>query len=549
MNALDAPAERIIAEGRVIVAALSLLAFEIDPNLFAPHSSAAFKVFVVYAGIAVTIVVARVWRFPFGVTGYAAHALDIALLLIVGTLGQSGLLVAFFTFYILLAASLRWDWQAVLGTTGIITLAIWAGEILQTIRIGRPGENRAIVAALCALIAGAMLAYSTAIRAWRRTQLTKLTEWPGPEPSQMRHPNLGGLLGHCANVLEAPRVLVLWEEGEEPFISVAIWRHGEYNQARQMPGTYGTLVRSEEHAESVFWTDDATSTFASMATGPIRLETPIVDDSLIHAFAIHSVASAPFAGTSCKGRIFILDRERWSDFQLQLVRIVASRLANALDREIMQSQAKEAVAELERARLIRDLHDGLLQTLTAAGLQIKLISDNESSETRERLEVVRKLLVGEQSRIREVMGRTSTRNEREREVTLNPYLQTVLADTAKQWNCNASLSVDPPDATANATLCVHLSLMLGEAVANAVRHGHASMVKVSMQQTCQNLTVHIRDNGNGFGGEGFSYDAEFLAAAKLGPLSLRERVQELGGQMGMTSSSKGVELQIRLPLT
>ena len=30
VNALDAPAERIIAEGRVIVAALSLLAFEID---------------------------------------------------------------------------------------------------------------------------------------------------------------------------------------------------------------------------------------------------------------------------------------------------------------------------------------------------------------------------------------------------------------------------------------------------------------------------------------------------------------------------------------
>jgi signal transduction histidine kinase len=394
-----------------------------------------------------------------------------------------------------------------------------------------------------------MLAFSSAVRERRRTQLTKLTGWPGPEPSQTRRPHLGGLLGHCANVLEAPRVLVLWEEAEEPFISIAIWRHGEYNQARQMPGTYGDFVRSEEHAESVFWTDDATSTFASVATGPIRLEAPIVDDRLIHAFAIHSVASAPFAGASCKGRVFILDRERWSDFQLQLVQIVASRLANALDREIMQSQAREAVAEIERARLIRDLHDGLLQSLTAAGLQIKLISDNESAGTRERLEVVRQLLVGEQRRIREVMGRTSTRNEREREVTLNTYLQTILAETAKHWNCKASLSVDPPDAMANATLCVHLSLMLGEAVANAVRHGQASMIKVSMHQSCQDLTVNIRDNGHGFGGESFSYEAEFLATAKLGPLSLRERVQELGGQMRMKSSSKGVELQIKLPLT
>ena len=66
---------------------------------------------------------------------------------------------------------------------------------------------------------------------------------------------------------------------------------------------------------------------------------------------------------------------------------------------------------------------------------------------------------------------------------------------------------------------------------------------------CRDLTVRIRDNGRGFGGESFSYEAEFLATAKLGPLSLRERVRELGGQMGMTSSSKGVELQIKLPLT
>ena len=60
VNALDAPAERIIAEGRVIVAALSLLAIEIDLNLVALHGSAAFKVFVAYAGIAVAVVVARI---------------------------------------------------------------------------------------------------------------------------------------------------------------------------------------------------------------------------------------------------------------------------------------------------------------------------------------------------------------------------------------------------------------------------------------------------------------------------------------------------------
>ena len=462
---------------------------------------------------------------------------------------RDNIFFAFFTFCVLLAASLRWSWQAVLVTAGIIALLIWSGGTIQTLRTGQPGEGVVLVGAVYVVIAGAMLAYSSALRERRRGQIARLTEWPGPDPSQLRRPNLASLLGHCASALEVPRVLVLWEEAEEPFLSIAMWRNGEYSHARQMAGSYGSLVRSEQYAECAFWTDDATSNFASMPNGPVRLGEPIVDDTLIHAFAIRSVASAPFTGALCKGRVFVLDRQRWSDFQLQLVEIVASRLGNALDREIMQGQAREAIAELERARLIRDLHDGLLQSLTAASLQIKLISDGETPETQGRLEVVRQLLVSEQRRIREAMGKTPSRNEREREVPLKTYLQNVLTDAAKHWNCKTSLNVNPPEAMANATLCVHLSLMLGEAVANAIRHGHATTVKVSIQRSPQDITIHICDNGRGFHGASFSYDTEDRTGAGYAPLSLHDRISELGGRMGVKSSSTGVELLIKLPVT
>lgn len=551
VNALDVPAERIIAEGRVVLVALLLFAVVFDPDPLVPHGTPEFKALVAYAGIAIALAVTRVWRFPARPTGLAVHALDIISLLLLSVLADTrdGLFFAFFTFCVLLAASLRWNWQAVLATAVIIALIIWLGGTIQTFRTGQPGEGSVVVGATYVLIAGAMLAYSSAVRERRREQLARLTEWPGPDPSQLRRPNLASLLGHCANALEAPRVLVLWEEAEEPFISIAMWRNGEYSHARQMAGSYGNFVRSEQYAESAFWTDDATSTFASTPNGPIRPEEPIIDDTLIHAFAIGSVASAPFTGALCKGRVFVLDRQRWGDFQLQLVEIVASRLGNALDREIMQGQAREAIAELERARLIRDLHDGLLQSLTAAGLQIKLVSDGENPETQSRLEVVRQLLVNEQRRIREAMGKTASRNEREREVPLKTYLQNVVADAAKHWNCKTSLKVDPPEAMANATLCVHLSLMLGEAVANAVRHGRASMIRVSIEKLPQDVTLHICDNGHGFHGASFSYDTEDPAGAGSAPLSLQDRVSELGGRMGVKSSSEGVELLIKLPLT
>jgi signal transduction histidine kinase len=551
VSALDVPAERVISEGRIILVVLLLLGIKFDSNLLAPHSTAALKALVAYAGIAIALAVTRVWRFPARPMGFVIHALDIVFLFLLTALTgtRANLFFPFFTFCILLAASLRWNWQAVLATAGIIALVIWLGGTVQTFRMGQPGEGIVDVGAVYVLIAGAMLAFSSAARERRREQLATLTEWPGPDPSQLGRPNLAGLLGHCARALEAPRVLVLWEQTEEPFISIAMWRNGEYSHAHQMADSYGNFVRSEQHAECAFWTDDATSTFASMPHGPVRLREPIVDDTLIHAFAMRSIASAPFAGALCKGRVFVLDRQRWSDFQLKLVQIVASRLGNALDREIMQEQARASIAELERARLIRDLHDGLLQSLTAASLQIKLVSDGENLETQKRLEVVRQLLVGEQRRIREAMGKTPSPNEREREVPLKTYLQNVLADAAKHWNCRTSLKVNPSEAMANATLCVHLSLMLGEAVANAIRHGHASTVKVSIQKSSQDITVHICDNGHGFHGASFSYDTEVPTGAGSAPLSLQDRVTELGGRMGIKSSSAGVELLIKLPLT
>ena len=195
VNTLDVPAERIIAEGRVVLVALLLLAVVFDPDPLVPHGTAEFKALVAYAGIAIALAVTRVWRFPARPTGLVVHALDIICLLLLIALAETrdSLFFAFFTFCVLLAASLRWNWQAVLATAGIIALIIWLGGTIQTFRTGQPGEDSVVVGATYVLIAGAMLAYSSAVRERRREQLARLTEWPGPDPSQLRRPNLASL--------------------------------------------------------------------------------------------------------------------------------------------------------------------------------------------------------------------------------------------------------------------------------------------------------------------------------------------------------------------
>jgi signal transduction histidine kinase len=484
--------------------------------------------------------------------GNAAHAIDIVVLCTLGFLteGRPTPLFAFFGFCVLLGASVRWDWHGVMGTALVLALVTWVNTVQHAGPAGdAAAQGVALVRGIFILTAGAMLAFSSAVRERRRQQLTRLTEWPGPDAAQIDSPNLANMLAHCARVLDAPRALVLWEEAEEPFVNVVMWDHGTYNHTREMSGSYGAFVRSQQYADLAFWTDDAASRFAATVNGPIPLQKPIIDKGLIETFAIHSLATAPFVGSLCYGRFFLLDRVSWSGFQLHLIQIIASRLANAIDRQLMQSEAQQAAADRERARLTRDLHDGLLQGLTAADLQIKLLADGETGEARLRLDSIRQLLVGEQRRIRDFMRRTPASPEKS-EVLISLSLREVLSEVAKQWDCATPLSVEPAEATAPPTLIVHLSLMLAEAVANAVRHGNASMVRISVTKSPQRMTVRIRDNGHGFkGGATFSMSDKQLRQAGSGPFSLHERIGELGGLLSVDSSPAGVELTIQLPVT
>jgi signal transduction histidine kinase len=545
-DVFDAPAERIIAQGRLVLAALSVIAVQLNPALVTTDNGTAMAVLVAYGIFAAGLTVGRVWRCREPAAGYLVHACDVAFLLVLGALsgGRATPVSTFFAVFVLLSASLRWNWQAVVATAGGLALAIWGAAATQS-----SGLGAALIRGVYVLIMGVMLAYSGAIRERRREQLTRLTAWPGPDPAQMHSPNLADMLAHCAEAIEAPRVLVLWEESEEPFVNVGLWEKGEYKQAREMTGAYGQFVRAKAYVDAAFWTDDAGSNFAVTSQGPVHVEAPLLEECLIKAFAIHNVGTAPFEGSASRGRVFVLDRASWSDFQLHLVEIIASRLANALDRQFMQTQARSAAAERERTRLTRDLHDGLLQSLTAAGLQIKLLSDSEEGERRTRLEVVRQLLNAEQRRIRDFVRKIRGRGQQSPDVPLGLSLQEMLSETARHWNCTTSLTVEPPEATAPAALCVHLSLMLAEAVANAVRHGQASSVRVTIRRGHKNITVEVHDDGLGFKGATFSLDDEDLAAAGIGPFSLHERVRELGGLLGVRSSPAGVNLQIQLPLS
>ena len=115
-------------------------------------------------------------------------------------------------------------------------------------------------------------------------------------------------------MLEVPRVVAIWEEAEEPFVNSAFWNQGTHPQTPHPAGTFGDLVHPALSGVA-FLTGGADSQFVLLPTGPIRIKEPMVNPNLRQEFSIRGVATAPFAGAICTGRVFILDRETWSDDQ------------------------------------------------------------------------------------------------------------------------------------------------------------------------------------------------------------------------------------------
>jgi len=552
-DVFDAPGEWVIAQGRLFLCGLSLLAILLEPPQPPHFASATYILLISYSAYALGLVAATHWRLPDLSAQRGIHAADVVAtsLLLFLTEGPTSPFYAFFTF-ILLAATLRWSWQGVFRTLAILLLALAVSSVAQSGRPPAPPsttdefDRTLIRMAYLAVIAG-MLAYVSAYRERSRERLAKLAEWPTYVMRDKDVPAFASTLAHAADVLGAPRVLAIWEEAEEPFTNIASWTQGSYQQtaepARAVPDLVPPVLM-----RSAFATDDAASDLILLPTGHTNAREPLVDPDVLRRFHIVSMATAPFAGSICRGRVFALDRTGWTSDHLLSMEIVASRMAVELDREVLHAQAEDAAAMRERIQLARDLHDGVLQSLAAAGLQLKLSAASLDDESRSRLDTVKRLLTNEQRRIREYVQAMRPKPEVQGQVVLSQDLGRLLTETARSWDCALSFVVEPDDAKVSTRLATQLSLMLPEAIANAVRHGQASQLGVVVRQANDGLTIVVHDNGSGFGNAAATDRHSGQSASDVKPASLSERVGELGGSLEVLSSSTGAELRIRLPI-
>ena len=217
---------------------------------------------------------------------------------------------------------------------------------------------------------------------------------------------------------------------------------------------------------------------------------------------------------------------------------MASRLQAAVARE--RQLAEQSARLAERSRISRELHDSISQdlfslSLLAAGLEKALPAD---SPMRTEVEALAATVQSTNREMRALLLQL-------RPTTLDEKgLLPALEELASTYSARLGVTVDAdlePVSLAPAAEVAALRIAQ-EGLANAVKHAHATSIRLAMHPRDGMVEIAVTDDGQGFVPNG-NGDTQ-----GLGLRLMRERVDELGGSLTISSRiGEGTTVSATLP--
>jgi signal transduction histidine kinase len=269
-------------------------------------------------------------------------------------------------------------------------------------------------------------------------------------------------------------------------------------------------------------------------------------------FAMRRVLSLSLPGENWQGRLFLLDKRWMTSDDLILGEIVARQVIADMNELFMQQRLQQAAAMAERLRLARDLHDGLLQSLTGVAFQLEIahrLLEADPQAARERLQDMQRQIAAEQCSLRVFIEELKPVPHilMHSESNLAACLEELGQRIERQWGLSVAVTVEPPKEPLPDLFRHEIYHLVQEALINAARHAQASVARVQLGTQDEQVHIVIADDGHGYPFHG-RYDLAALTAMQLGPVSLQERVMALRGELMITSTESGTRLEITLPL-
>jgi len=200
--------------------------------------------------------------------------------------------------------------------------------------------------------------------------------------------------------------------------------------------------------------------------------------------------------------------------------------------------------EEERAKVAREIHDVLGQTLTAFKMDVGWISrrlNDDTTATRAKLVSMVTLIDDAVVAVRRMASdlRPGVLDDLGLAAALEWQAQEFEQRSGISCRLHASVghaAIDPLVSTA-------MFRIFQEALANVARHSRASTVTVTLERRDIDLVLELRDDGVGI------TNAEATSARSIGLVGMRERAQLVGGRFGITGAAgAGTTVRVQVPL-
>jgi signal transduction histidine kinase len=209
------------------------------------------------------------------------------------------------------------------------------------------------------------------------------------------------------------------------------------------------------------------------------------------------------------------------------------QLSSALDAE--RERASAGARDAERARIAREIHDAICQHLfalrmIAAGMR-RAEPGNQQAHAIERIT---------EEAVRDMQALLIELHPARLDGTgLTPALQEICAAYRHRLGITVDASLE--DVTVPAPVGHALLRITQEACANAVRHGNARHLAVSLSRHNGHVELAVHDAGTGFD--------PAAPHAGSGLAHINDRVAELGGTVDIDSApGRGAALTVRVPM-
>jgi signal transduction histidine kinase len=249
------------------------------------------------------------------------------------------------------------------------------------------------------------------------------------------------------------------------------------------------------------------------------------------------------------GAFIVRDNRRFTEEEIALAQGIGNVLGLVIRNAQLYEQSKLLVVMEERARLAREIHDGVAQTLGALQLKASELEDSLSKEqvgeSRGHLSELQSIISRAYGDVREAMF--GLRAILEPGTGLMAALRQYLVHYRAQYGVEVRLEVDENEpATLDGETKAQAMRILQEALSNVRRHARTDKATLRIERHDDGVCLSVVDEGQGFDPGLFDGLDD---GRHLGLRTMRERAESVGGTLTVESlPGQGTTVVLELPL-